>query len=49
MGLLKMTYTITWDEKSYLFGFTYSDYVGDLCDRKSTTRCAFMMGSTIIS
>ena len=33
-------------EKLYLFGFTNSDYVGDLDDR-STCRYVFMMGSAL--
>lgn len=36
-------------EKSELFGFTDSDYAGDLDDRKSTSGYAFMMGSGAVS
>ncbi|XP_034710447.1 uncharacterized mitochondrial protein AtMg00810-like [Vitis riparia] len=36
-------------EKSYLFGFTDSDYVGDLDDRKSTSGYVFMMGTGAVS
>ena len=36
-------------EKSDLIGFTDSDYVGDLDDRKSTSGYVFMMGSEAIS
>ncbi|XP_019054183.1 PREDICTED: uncharacterized protein LOC109115040 [Nelumbo nucifera] len=36
-------------EKSDLFGFTDSDYAGDLDDRKSTSGYVFMMGSAVVS
>ncbi|KAL5845089.1 hypothetical protein ACOSQ3_011153 [Xanthoceras sorbifolium] len=36
-------------EKSYLFGFSDSDYVCDLDDRKSTSGYIFMMGSKAVS
>ncbi|KAL5845090.1 hypothetical protein ACOSQ3_011154 [Xanthoceras sorbifolium] len=36
-------------EKSYLFGFSDSDYVCDLDDRKSASCYVFMMGSKAIS
>ena len=36
-------------EKSNLFGFTDSDYAGDVDDRKSTSGYVFIMGSTTIS
>ena len=35
--------------KKYLFGFSDSDYVGDLDDRKSTSGYAFMLGSGVVS
>ncbi|XP_041025510.1 secreted RxLR effector protein 161-like [Juglans microcarpa x Juglans regia] len=36
-------------EKSYLFGFTDSDYAGDLDDRKGTSGYVFMMGTGAVS
>ena len=36
-------------EKSDLFGFTDSDYAGDLDDRKSTSGYVFMLGSGAVS
>ena len=36
-------------ERSYLFGFTNSEYVGDLDNRKSMSAYVFMMGSTTVS
>ncbi|XP_034676139.1 uncharacterized mitochondrial protein AtMg00810-like [Vitis riparia] len=36
-------------EKSDLFGFTYSDYAGDLDDRKSTFGYVFMMETGVVS
>lgn len=36
-------------KKSYLFGFTDSDYIRDLDDRKNTSGYIFMMGSRAIS
>ncbi|KAJ9560092.1 hypothetical protein OSB04_005252 [Centaurea solstitialis] len=36
-------------EKSELFGFTDSDYAGDVDDRKSTSGYAFMMGTGAVS
>ncbi|XP_057999402.1 secreted RxLR effector protein 161-like [Hevea brasiliensis] len=36
-------------EKSELFGFTDSDYAGDLDDRKSTSGYVFMMGFGAVS
>ncbi|XP_024931078.1 uncharacterized mitochondrial protein AtMg00810-like [Ziziphus jujuba] len=36
-------------EKSYLYGFTDSDYAGDLDDRRSTSGYLFMMGSATVS
>lgn len=36
-------------EKPVLYGFTDSDYAGDLVDRKSTSGYVFMMGSTAVS
>ena len=36
-------------EKSNLFGFTDSDYAGDLDDRKSTSGYVFMMGTGAVS
>ena len=36
-------------EKSELFGFTDSDYAGDLNDRRSTSGYVFMIGSAAIS
>ena len=36
-------------EKSSLVGFTYSDYAGDLSDRKSTSGYVFMMSLVAIS
>ena len=36
-------------EKSDLFGFTDSDYVGDLDDRKNTSGYIFMMGTGVVS
>ncbi|KAK2970503.1 hypothetical protein RJ640_013575 [Escallonia rubra] len=36
-------------EKSYLMGFTDSDYAGDIDDRKSTSGYAFMLGSGAVS
>ena len=35
-------------EKSDLFGFTNSDYAGDVDDRKSMVGYVFMMGSTVV-
>jgi len=35
--------------KTNLFGFTNSDYTGNLDDRKSTSRYAFMLGSGVVS
>ncbi|KAL3721830.1 hypothetical protein ACJRO7_034209 [Eucalyptus globulus] len=36
-------------EKSYLFGFTDSDYAGDVDDRRSTSGYVFMLGSGAVS
>ncbi|XP_057953892.1 secreted RxLR effector protein 161-like [Malania oleifera] len=36
-------------EKSDLFGFTNSDYVGDSYDRKSTSGYVFMLGTRVVS
>jgi hypothetical protein len=37
------------DHDFILSGFTDSDWVGSVSNRKSTSRCCFSMGSTMIS
>lgn len=36
-------------EKPSFFGFTYSDYVGDITDRKNTSGHVFLMSSSVVS
>jgi hypothetical protein len=37
------------DHNFRLSGYTDSDWVGNIADRKSTSRCCFSLGSTMIS
>jgi hypothetical protein len=39
----------TSDQEISLHGYTDSDWAGSVADRKSTSRCCFSLGSTVIA